>query len=220
MNKQFRHELVEAAPITNVDTPEGRYYIFTDGRSDDRFRSVTTILGERLDKSALENWKKRVGPEEVHKVSNIASSRGTAVHNLAEKYLLNDPDYNKGALPFPKATFRQIKSILDEHVDDILGIEIPLYSRLFKCAGRTDLVANFDGVPSIIDFKTSKRIKEEKDIESYFIQTTVYSMMFEKIYSIKIPQIVIIMAVDDESPQVFVKDRSNYVKRVMEVFHQ
>lgn len=218
MIKQFRHELVEPAPLTNVDTSEGRYYIFTDGRSNDRFRSVTGLLGERMDKSALEAWKKRVGDEEVHKVSTIAASRGTAVHNMAERYLLNDPDYEKGVMPFPRATFRQIRKVLYDHVDDIMGIEIPLYSRAFMCAGRTDLVARFDGVPSIIDFKTSKRIKEEKDIESYFLQTTIYSMMFQRIYGIEIPQVVIIMAVDDESPQVFVKDRSLYVKRVIEVF--
>ena len=64
-----------------------------------------------------------------------------------------------------------------------------------------------------------QELKKEEWIESYFLQSTVYSMMFEWIYKIAIPQIVIIIAVDDEStPQVFIKERANYVNRVLEIF--
>jgi hypothetical protein len=43
-------------------------------------------------------------------------------------------------------------------------------------------------------------------------------MMFEWIYKIKIPQIAILIAVDHEPPQVFVKERGQYVDRVLEIF--
>ena len=116
-------------------------------------------------------------------------------------------------------TFDRIKNVLDENVDDILGIELPLFSTSLKCAGRTDVVAHYNGVPSIIDFKTSLKIKKEEWIEHYFIQSTVYSMMFEWTYKIKIPQIVIIISVDNEPvPQIFIKDRAQYVQRVLDMF--
>ena len=57
--------------------------------------------------------------------------------------------------------------------------------------------------------------------ESYFLQATVYSMMFEWIYKISVPQIVIIIAVDNEkTPQVFKLERSQYVNRVLEIFRE
>jgi ATP-dependent exoDNAse (exonuclease V) beta subunit len=89
---------------------------------------------------------------------------------------------------------------------------------VLKTAGRCDLIAEYDGVPSVIDFKTSRKLKKEEWIESYFLQTTVYSMMFESMYKIKVPQIAILIAVDHEPPQVFVKDRGHYVNRVLDIF--
>jgi genome maintenance exonuclease 1 len=128
---------------------------------------------------------------------------------------LNNLEYT----PNPDETITDLRvTRSDKHVDNILGIELPLYSTVLKTAGRCDLIAEFDGVPSIIDFKTSRRLKKEEWIESYFLQTTVYSMMFEYMYKIEIPQIAILIAVDHEEPQLFVKDRGEYVNRVIEIF--
>jgi len=44
-------------------------------------------------------------------------------------------------------------------------------------------------------------------------------MMFEYLYKIKVPQIVIIMAVDNDHPLVFVRERKNYVEQVLEIFN-
>ena len=80
------------------------------------------------------------------------------------------------------------------------------------------MLAGFRGINSIIDFKTSKRIKKEEDIEGYFLQATAYSMMAEELTDLKFPQIVIIMSVDNEESLVFIKQRDDYVDRVLEVF--
>ena len=86
------------------------------------------------------------------------------------------------------------------------------------CAGRTDLVAEYDGIPSIVDFKTSKKLKKPEWIENYFLQSTIYSMMFEKLYKIEVPQIAIVITVDNEkTPQTFVMERSQFVNRAIEV---
>ena len=213
--KVFKHNLVDEIDITTETIDGKRYYVLPDG---DKFRSVTTVLSDKLDKTALLEWRNKVGHEEANKISTQAARRGTAVHTLAERYVRNEQDYLRDSMPSGIDAFADLRTLLDKHVDNILGIELPLYSRALKTAGRCDLIAEFDGVPSVIDFKTSRRLKREDWIESYFLQTTVYSVMFEQIYKIKIPQIAIMIAVDHEPPQLFVKDRGQYVDRVIEIF--
>ena len=123
-------------------------------------------------------------------------------------------------MPVNVESFKPIKEILDKHVDNIFGIELPLYNRGLKCAGRTDLVAEFDGTLSIIDFKTSKKMKKAEWIENYFLQATTYSLMAEELTDLKVPQIVILIAVDGEEPQVFIKNRDQYVTKVKEIFNE
>lgn len=215
MRKLFNHNLVPEIDITTQNIDGSRYYVLPSG---EKFRSVTTVLSDALDKTALLEWRKKVGEEEAQKISTQAARRGTAVHSIAERYVLNEENFIGNAMPSGIDSFNSIKVLLDEHVDNILGVEIPLYSRVLKTAGRCDLIAEFDGVPAVIDFKTSRKLKREDWIESYFLQTTVYSMMFERMYKINIPKIVIMIAVDHEDPQLFVKDRSQYVNRVLDIF--
>lgn len=215
MRKTFHHDLVPEVEIRTETIDGKRYYVLPSG---EKFRSVTTVLDSALDKTALHEWRKKVGEEEANKISTQAARRGTAVHSIAERYVLNEEDYLRGAMPSGVDAFKGIQTFLDKYVDNILGIELPLYSNVLKTAGRCDLIAEFNGVPSVIDFKTSRKLKKEEWIESYFLQTTVYSMMFEWLYKIHIPQIVVMIAVDHEDPQLFVKDRGLYVNKVLEIF--
>jgi RecB family exonuclease len=216
--KIFRHHLVEEVPLTAEKTENGRVYTTPKG---DRLRSVTTILGESLDKDWLIKWRKRLGEKKAKLVTEAAARRGSAVHDLCERYIKNEVDTLKGVMPILAARFRTVKTILDTHVDNVYGIELPLYSIVLGTAGRCDLVAEYDGVMTIIDYKTSTWPKTEDQILSYFLQSTVYSMMFERMYRIVVPKIAIIIVVDNEpNPLVFVKDRSQYVKQVLEIFHK
>ena len=183
-----------------------------------KLKSVTTIISENTDKTALFEWRKRVGEVEANKISTQAARRGTSIHSIAERYVLNKDDYLKGEMPANAVSFNAIKPIIDANVDNVLGVELPLYSKSLRCAGRTDLVAQFNGITSIIDFKTARKTKKEEWIEGYFLQSTVYSMLFEWTYNIKVPQIVILISVDHEEPQVFIKDRSLYVEKVLSMF--
>lgn len=214
--KIFKHNLVPVTELTTETIDGQRHYVLPDGVT--KLKSVTTLLSEKLDKTALLEWRKKVGEDEARKVSVQAARRGTAIHGIAERYVLNEENFYKDEMPVNIETFKPIKEALDEHVDNILGIELPLYSKALGCAGRTDLVAEYKGIPSIIDFKTSRKPKKAEWIESYFLQSTIYSMMFEKLYNIQIPQIAIIITVDDEkTPQTFVMERSQFVNRAIEV---
>ena len=62
----FKHRLLPHIEVNVEYDNNKRYYSLKDGR---KFPSVTSIIGERLDKSGLEEWKKRVGEEEAKKKS-------------------------------------------------------------------------------------------------------------------------------------------------------
>jgi len=211
----FKHMLLSLAPLERVELDGERRYKTPDGI----FPSVTTVLGQKTDKSAIEQWKARVGKEEADKVSRQAATRGTAVHSLCEEYLMNREIDPRRVMPVNMMTFKTIKPVLEKNIELVYGIEAPLYSKNLKTAGTSDLLAKFNSVNSIVDFKTSKKEKKEEWILNYFLQATVYSMMAEELTGLDFPQIVIIIANDDYEVQTFIKNRDDYKERVLELFN-
>ena len=64
-------------------------------------------------------------------------------------------------MPHITASLNNLKPSLNR-IGKIFAQESPLYSKHLGVAGRVDCVGEFDGVPSIIDFKTSKKIKKKE----------------------------------------------------------
>lgn len=213
--KRFNHVPFEFQKLKRVTMHDKRYYELPNG---ELAQSVTTRLGEVSDKTGLFEWRKRVGKEEAQKISTQAAVRGTAIHTLCEHYLLNEEEFARGAMPTNVSLFRQIQPIIDQNIDNIYGLETSLYSLNLRAAGTTDCLAEWNGVPSVIDFKTSRNLKKEDWITNYFLQATTYAMMGEELMNMEIPQIVILIAVDHEEPQVFVKQNEPYRDRVREIF--
>ena len=85
-------------------------------------------------------------------------------------------------------------------------------------AGTVDLLCEWDGVPSVIDYKTSKKIKKEEWITSYFEQATVYAIMATRQLKLPFHQIIILMCVDNERPKPYKKSALQYVKQVNTIF--
>lgn len=184
-----------------------RHYVSPNGI---KLPSMTTVLGH-FKKAQIIEWRNRVGSKTADEISNRAAVRGTKFHSLLEGYLKNEQNIFEDVMPDMRQAFSDIRSTVDK-IDNIHYIEAPLYSEVLGVAGRTDVIAEFDQVPSIIDFKTSRREKREEWIENYFEQGTGYSLMYEELTGIQINQVVIIISVDGlEQPQVFVKDRIDYV---------
>jgi genome maintenance exonuclease 1 len=160
--------------LTRQTTESGRKYFTPDGNA---YPSITTVLSI-LGKEEIIAWRKRVGEEEANKVSRQASTRGTAVHKLAEDYVDNKPDWKGKHMPSNIATFNTLRPVLDARLNNIWMQEVFLYSDRLKTAGQVDCIGEWDGVLSIIDFKTSKRVKKEEDITNYFIQMCFYAAAF------------------------------------------
>lgn len=188
-----------------------RYYVTPSGK---RLPSVTTVVGA-MKKQAIMEWRKRVGDEEANRVSKIATSRGNRVHLLAEKYLNNDPINWIKEMPDAVALFRKlIKPI--HRINNIHYQEQALWSEKIGLAGRVDLIAEWDGVLSVIDFKTSKKIKTREDIFDYFAQCTAYACMYEELVGKPIDQLVILMAVEDSEPLIFVEKVEDHINTLLE----
>ncbi len=199
--------------ITRKTTENGRRYFTPEGKA---YPSITTILGQ-LSKKGIMEWRKRVGEEEANKISRQASTRGTAVHQLCEDYINNDPDWKKDVMPNNLASFLDLKKIIDERLDNVWFQEEFLYSDKLECAGQVDCIAEFDGQLSVIDFKTSRKPKKEEWIENYFIQTSFYAAAFYERTGIIIKQGVILITVDGHEPQVFKIEPYQYIPRLIEI---
>lgn len=185
--------------------PDGkRFYTTPDGV---KLPSVTTVVGAQK-KHIFVEWRKRVGDDVANKISGAATSRGTAMHTLCEDYLNN----KKVVLKHPGAheMFLSIKPALNR-INNIHYQEQAFWSERLGMAGRCDCIAEFDGVLSSIDFKTSKKVKSHEDIEDYFWQTTAYALMYEEHIGVPIEQLVIIMAVEDGQPLIFVQKTSDHI---------
>ena len=191
-------------------TSRGRTYATPDGS---RYPSITTVLS-LLTEDSIAAWRRRVGDEEANRIGHRASSRGTQVHAIIERYLKNEDttDY----LPHIRQSLENLRPILDQSIGKIFGLETPLYSRYLGLAGRCDCVAEWEGVPSIIDFKTSRRPKKKQQVPNYFAQMSGYAVMFEERTGMPIVNTVIVMDVDNDEPIVFKEHRDNYIELLIE----
>ena len=178
-----------------------RYYRF--GNEDKYYPSVTSVTSIRSKKSIME-WRKKVGEEEANKVSARATSRGTAFHSLAEKYLKGELTEKDKDHPLAYYMFSSAKDTLDR-INNVYCLETPMWSDYLGLAGRVDCIAEFDGELAVIDFKTSTKPKQEQWIENYFVQETAYAAMFLERTGLEVKKIVTLVSVEDGSIQIFQK---------------
>lgn len=219
----FKHRLVQEIAelqnrVTTKTTKSGRVYII-DG-VDYEFPSITTVLG-RQPKDALFEWRKRVGEEEANRISRQAATKGSKVHNILEDIIFNrDVDF-EAMMPNIRSNVKGAEKVLSDNLDEVWASECALFSKYLRVAGRVDLVGLWHGIPSIIDFKTSRRHKTIEDIENYLIQETAYAIMFEEITTISVPQLVTLMMVEgDPNPLVFVEKRKNWEKLTLDIIQK
>jgi genome maintenance exonuclease 1 len=192
-------------PKLERDTsPDGtRVYKTPSGRA---YPSVTTVTSLH-NAEGIAKWRARVGAEEANRISSRASARGTRIHSLCEAYLRNEvcePDI------FDRELFGSITPWLGD-IDNIHALESPLYSDFLQVAGTVDCIGEFQGKLSVIDFKTSSKPKDRDDIYNYFMQTAAYAVSFEERTGIPIGRLVIIMAVDNDDPRLFIEKRDNWI---------
>lgn len=213
----FRHIHDASLPYADLDVKECngvRHYVTPSGNI---YPSVTTVLGQKPSPE-LDAWRKRVGEKEADGEAHRAGVRGSAVHDALEEYLANREAWRGALTPFEMRSVLQIKEVLDATTNNIRLQETAVYSDIIKVAGRLDLLAEYNGVLSVIDFKTSKRVKKREWIEGYFMQSSVYAACLYELLGIRVKQIVIIIANDDiNKASVFVEQPLNYLSKFIEL---
>ena len=221
MRKEFTHvdDFYEAVdePSQREVIDGGRVYVTPAGNV---YPSITSILG-RKPKPGIEEWRKKVGSKEANRITKESTELGTMVHNLCEQYL-----YNMPLAESPDevvSVFNRLRFLLG-NIDNIYGLELPLHSNVLKVAGTADCVAEYNGILSVIDFKTSRKAKREDWIEDYFIQAFFYSAAFYEMTGAVPEQIVILVAVRESfEVQVFKKPMSEmdvYISKLLEIMKQ
>ena len=208
MMKEYNHKTINLPEITATTTDGVRLYETPEGN---KYPSITTVLSVR-NKKGLHDWRKRVGDDVANYVARKAANRGTAVHHMCEDYLNNNFDEEKHKKKFlPYVLFKQLRDSVLQKTNNIYSQECGLYSDKYKVAGRVDCIAEYDGVLSIIDFKTSSKERSDEWNESYYIQASAYAEMFEERTGIAINQICILVVTEDGIVQEFVKNKTKYL---------
>jgi len=211
-------KLYQYESLQRVDTENGRRYVY----GEEKLPSVTTILSGTKDKSGLDSWAARVGPENAERIKNEAATVGTHMHSVIERMIayrdlprptnwLMTKGYEMG--------YRLINTYF-QNMNEIWGSEVSLYYP-GKYAGTTDLVCVYRDKPCIMDFKQSIKPKKRDWIEDYFHQLAAYALAHDLIHGTKIEYGVVLMAVQDGSTmefstagQEFVRYKEEWMKRV------
>lgn len=204
--KVFNHKFLDIKSIKRIETPSGRKYETPGGGC---YYSVTTFLGSEEKGEFLEAWKKKLGGEEAAKIELArCADRGNLVHKSCEDLIHNlEVDETHEYIRM----FKQLENVLLADVDDIMGVEIPLYSDVLQLAGTCDLLAKYKGFYAIIDYKTSTKEKNAEWITNYFLQCTAYSLMVKELYGIDIERIVVMVSLENiNKPQIFVREPKQY----------
>ena len=208
-----RVDKYQYAKYTRDDDHGPRTYLVNEKK----VPSVTTILSKTASKekqASLDAWRERVGYQQAQEITSQAAIRGTEMHYVLENYM-NGIGYlnlsSKGAQSRIMA-HKIIENL--EPLKIIYGNEVSLaYDD--QWAGSTDLVGNFDGKDTIIDFKQANRVKKEEYIEDYFLQSSIYAYMFKERTGISIGNCVVIIASDELTCQIFEFKPINYLPKII-----
>jgi len=185
-------KLYQYPELVRVEMNDVRYY--RDSKQN-LVPSVTTILSATGDYSGIDAWKRRVGPITAKQVIDEATTIGSVVHLAIEKYLNGDDweefsDDRMGLIAHQIAK-RFVNDCLGG-IEEVWGLESGLVvDGLY--AGTADCIGMFKGKPTIIDFKTAKKIKRKDWIEDYFLQGAAYANAHNVMYKTDIDSIAILM---------------------------
>ena len=218
-NNSFRY------PKTQRENVNGkRHYVFDK----EKLPSVTTILDitqPAEKRESLAKWRERVGEDNATRIMNEAATRGTAMHKILEKYVL-DEGYLDETTVGKQAHNMAIQVIQNGLINmtEYYGTECTLYYPGLY-AGQTDLVGIHKGQDAIIDFKQSNKPKRREWIEDYCLQLAAYAMAHNILFNTKITKGVVMMCTKDNYYQEFVieglefqKYMHNFLRRVDEYY--
>jgi PD-(D/E)XK nuclease superfamily len=153
--------------------------------------SVTWIAGSWPKGIGFYRWLAEKGWDEAEAIKVAAGDKGSRVH-LAIEHILNGEEFRidtkvadknrstEQELATAELTYEEllcVKSFIDwrnEVKPEILATETTIFSDINGYAGTVDCVCRIKGIPYVIDFKTSKQVWKE-----YELQISAYRVALE-----------------------------------------
>ena len=209
--------------MSQIDFPELQRVDFKGMRfyktpQKNHYPSITTILGTTAPaekQESLKNWQNSLGVSKAAQVTKAAAERGTNVHLLIERYLKKE-DLQLNTFNWTDVNAFKALTLKLNNIEKVIGQEVALYSDIIEVAGTCDCVGVYRNHLSIIDFKTSSRLKSEKDIFDYKLQCTFYGSAFYEMFGIEIETGVILMTADTGFPMEFTFQLKDYLQPLLE----
>ena len=189
---------------------------FYETPTGEKYPSITTVLGKQPGKQkGLQEWRERVGVAQAQIISGKAARRGSVFHNIVENYLQDEDISDFKQQNFMAwCMFGEMKSHLDEKINQVVLQEQTMFSSKFKVAGRCDLIGVYKDKLSVVDFKTTTTTKKEEWIGDYFIQCAAYASMYEEHTGELVEDVVIMMVAEDGEVQLFEKKTADYLPQL------
>ena len=196
----------------------------------EKLPSVTTILKATEPdekRESLQAWRDRVGEAEATRIVDSAGARGTAMHKILEKYIIEEGylDLTNVGKEAHNMAMQVIQNGLS-NVTEFYGSECTLYYPGLY-AGQTDLIATHKGDMAVIDFKQTNKPKKREWIEDYCLQLAAYGMAHDFVYKTAKTKAVIMMCSKDNFYQEFViageeyrKYKHQWLERVNKYYEQ
>jgi len=221
VNRKFRYPKTKREKIDGL-----RHYDINEGQW--KLPSVTTILDQTQSakkRESLANWRASKGEAEATRIVDESAARGTAMHKILEKYIIEDGylDLTENGIQ----AHNMAKQVIERglcNMTEYYGSEVTLYYPGLY-AGQTDLVGVHKGEDAIIDFKQTNKPKRREWIEDYFMQLSAYGMAHDYVYKTTISKAVIMMCSKDNYYQEFIiqgpefrEAKHNFLKKVTEYY--
>ena len=199
-------------PKTIRETIDGkRHYDINNSK----LPSVTTILSATQTaekRESLAKWRAKMGEESATRIVDQAGARGTAMHKILEKYIIEQGylDLTNVGKEAHNMALRVIEQGLC-NVTEFYGSECTLYYPGLY-AGQTDLIAMHKNEMAVIDFKQTNKPKKREWVEDYCLQLAAYGMAHDYVYRTSINKAVIMMCSKDNFYQEFIIEGEEYKK--------
>lgn len=194
--------------ITQLNTPNGRFYEVNG----ELFPSVTTIIkATRTPKESdcLRNWQHKMdklhGAETAKYESSSAKDRGNTIHKAIADSLLGLYDAKTPIAPELKSYWNSVNPIV-KAIKNPCAVEHIVYHDTLKYAGTLDLIADWQGKRTIIDWKTSSRIKKLSWMSEAILQVVAYKGAYESMQEQRIEQALVVV-ISPKQSQLFVIDQ-------------
>lgn len=206
-------KLFEELPeLERIDSPDGRTYRTPSGAI---YPSVSTVVGNSLDKSYLEEWRLNVGDAVADEITNKAARRGTLIHENIENFILGKPQTFNMFQNEERQMFRNVLSFVSD-IEAVYGIETQMWSDRSKVAGTADMIAQHKGKLKIVDWKTSSQPKTREEIPGYFMQAAAYAEMANFQYGISCPFLCIVLTTQDDGVWIYEELTKDWIPKFIE----